>query len=307
MADGLAGQSGAGDPPLAELVADGVRKPRGVTQVVHGTPTSDGGGVSLTRLIGGRDLDMLDPFLLLDSFESDNPDDYIAGFPPHPHRGFETVTYMLHGRMRHADNQGHSGVIGPGSVQWMTAGRGIVHSEMPEQEHGLMHGFQLWVNLPRALKMTAPGYREFASDRIPTESTDGGAAVRVVAGTTDRGISGPVSGVVTDPLLLDVTLPPNQTFGQRIAPTHSAFVYVIAGRALVTGSDREPATPIDEKTMAVLGDGNYLAVAADDGGTRCLIAAARRIGEPVARSGPFVMNTREEIVQAAEDFTRGRF
>ncbi len=287
--------------------ADNARKPRAVTRIVRGTPARDGAGVSLTRVIGGPELDMLDPFLLLDSFESDDPDDYIAGFPAHPHRGFETVTYMLKGRMRHSDNQGHSGLLGPGSVQWMTAGRGIVHSEMPEQERGLMHGFQLWVNLPRAHKMTAPGYREFDADEIPSEASANGTVVRVIAGTTDSGTPGPVTGVVTAPLLLDVSLPGGRSTTQSTPDTHNAFIYVIEGDIVLPDEDALPGRSVGPRSLAVLGDGDCVTLEAGESGARCLVAAAKRIGEPVARGGPFVMNTREEIIQAAEDFRRGVF
>ena len=200
---------------------------RQITKIIKGMPTTDGAGVTLTRIIGSPELDMLDPFLLLDSFASDDPDDYIAGFPAHPHRGFETVTYMLAGKMRHEDNTGRTGVIGPGGVQWMTAGRGIIHSEMPVQEEGLLHGFQLWVNLPSEEKMTEPRYREYAASDIPLETREGGVQVRVITGMTERGTRGPVRDVITSPLYLDIRLNAFAEFTESVPVSHNAFIYVI--------------------------------------------------------------------------------
>jgi redox-sensitive bicupin YhaK (pirin superfamily) len=271
---------------------------REVARVVRGTAASDGAGVNLNRVIGGRDLPQLDPFLLLDEFRSDDAADYLAGFPEHPHRGFETVTYMLAGRMRHRDNQGNTGLLGPGSVQWMTAGRGIVHSEMPEQENGLMQGFQLWVNLPAKDKMTAPRYQDIEPGRIPeVEST--GARVRVIAGSY-RGVRGPVQAEATEPLYLDVSLKGDQKFEAPVPEGHNAFVYVyegsidIGGRAVVRGE------------LAVLRGGDTVAASAGDAGARFILVAGRPLEEPVARYGPFVMNRPEEIQQAIRDFTEGR-
>jgi redox-sensitive bicupin YhaK (pirin superfamily) len=271
---------------------------REVARVVRGTAASDGAGVKLNRVIGGRDLPQLDPFLLLDEFRSDDAADYLAGFPEHPHRGFETVTYMLAGRMRHRDNQGNTGLLGPGSVQWMTAGRGIVHSEMPEQENGLMQGFQLWVNLPAKDKMTAPRYQDIEPGRIPeVEST--GARVRVIAGSY-RGARGPVQAEATEPLYLDVSLKGDQKFEAPVPEGHNAFVYVyegsidIGGRAVVRGE------------LAVLRGGDTVAASAGDAGARFILVAGRPLEEPVARYGPFVMNRPEEIQQAIRDFTEGR-
>ena len=285
-------------------MSEGALRNRPVVRVVRGMPTSDGAGVKLTRVIGTPELDMLDPFLLLDAFESDNPDDYIAGFPSHPHRGFETVTYMLAGQMRHEDSTGHGGVIGPGGVQWMTAGRGIVHSEMPEQVEGLLKGFQLWVNLPRASKMTEPHYREHPGEAIPKESREGPAEVRVISGKTTLGTSGPVTGVVTEPLYLDVRLSAGARFVEDIPASHNAFVFVVEGELCVVGDGR--STSIDERFLAVLGDGGRVEF---ESVTDChlLLVAGRPLNEPVARGGPFVMNTREEIVQAARDFQSGSF
>lgn len=268
-----------------------------------GMPATDGAGVRLTRIIGSPDLNMVDPLLLLDCFESDNPDDYIAGFPEHPHRGFETVTYLLAGRMRHKDNAGHEGVIEPGGVQWMTAGRGIVHSEMPEQENGLLKGFQLWINLPATEKMTAPGYQEFTAAEIPVESLAGDGTVRVLAGKTDQGTVGPTHRPATDPLYFDVELPGNGTFEQRIPDSHHAVIYVIDGSAHV-GTQRKPIAP---RTLGVLSDGDYAQVTAGSEGVRFLLIAGRRLNEPVARGGPFVMNTQQEVLQAFSDYQNNRF
>jgi redox-sensitive bicupin YhaK (pirin superfamily) len=278
---------------------------RKVTRVVEGMPTMDGAGVKLTRVIGTPELQMVDPFLLLDSFESDKPGDYIAGFPSHPHRGFETVTYMLAGQMRHEDNKGHNGVIGPGGIQWMTAGRGIVHSEMPEQKEGLLHGFQLWVNLPASDKMTEPKYREFVEDAIPKETRDDGVEVRVIAGTTNPGTSGPVTGVVTDPLYLDVRLPQKATFSEEIPCSHNAFIYVVSGEVFVVEDNDQNGQVIGERSLAVLDGGVIVKIAGLTENAHCLLVAGRRIDEPVARAGPFVMNTRSELAQAARDYHSG--
>lgn len=280
---------------------------RPVIRLVNGMPTKDGAGVTLTRVIGTPELDMLDPFLLLDSFESDNPDDYIAGFPSHPHRGFETVTYMLAGQMRHEDNTGRNGVIGPGGVQWMTAGRGIVHSEMPEQKAGLLHGFQLWVNLPRADKMTDPLYREYSADEIPIETRDTGAEVRVITGTTHLGTRGPVTDVVTDPLYLDVRLSQEAKFIEEIPESHNAFVYVVKGQVSVIEDDEEGGQVVDTRSLAVLGDGKRVEIVGLSDAAHILVIAGRRLDEPVARGGPFVMNTHAEVVQAAMDYQSGKF
>jgi len=270
---------------------------REVGRVVRGRAASDGAGVKLNRVIGGPDLPQLDPFLLLDEFRSDDAADYLAGFPEHPHRGFETVTYMLAGRMRHRDNQGNTGLLGPGSVQWMTAGRGIVHSEMPEQENGLMQGFQLWVNLPAKDKMTAPRYQDIEPGRIPeVEST--GARVRVIAGSY-RGVRGPVQADATAPLYLDVFLEDGE-FEAAVPVEHNAFVYVYEGSLKVAGR------AVTRGELAVLRGGDKVAARAGDAGARFILVAGRPLKEPVARYGPFVMNRPEEIQQAMRDFTEGR-
>lgn len=275
---------------------------RSVTHVVRGTATSDGAGVRLTRVIGGAELPDLDPFLLLDEFGSDSPDDYIAGFPDHPHRGFETVTYMLDGRMRHRDNQGNSGLLGPGSIQWMTAGRGIVHSEMPEQEEGLMRGFQLWVNLPASDKMTDPRYQDIAASDIPEVTIDDGVRVRVLSGQFND-VTGPVAGVAVQPLYLDIELQAAASVSPEMPENHTAFLYVFEG-SLVVG---EANKTVQKHELAVLGPGNEVPLTASGEGARAILVAGRPLGEPVARYGPFVMNTQEEIQQAFADFSAGRF
>ena len=267
---------------------------------IEGMKTSDGAGVSMTRLIGTPRLRMLDPFLMLDFFGSDDPQAYIAGFPEHPHRGFETVTYMLAGRMRHADNHGHEGVIETGGVQWMTAGRGILHSEMPEQTEGLMRGFQLWINLPSAKKMSEPGYQEFGAAKIPVETREGGAAVKVIAGTTTQGTTGPVRAEATDALYFDVALAQGAGFAEPLPAGHTAALVVYEGGLTLP-------EPVDALRVVVLGDGERVEVTAGPQGARVLLLAGRPLNEPVAWGGPFVMNTREEVLQAFRDFEEGRF
>jgi len=278
---------------------------RRVARVVRGQSTSDGAGVKLTRVIGQRDLDTLDPFLMLDEFRSDSASDYIGGFPDHPHRGFETVTYMLAGRMRHGDNQGNSGLLTPGSVQWMTAGRGIVHSEMPEQENGLMWGFQLWVNLPAKDKMTAPRYQDIAPERIPETDPAPGVHVRVLAGTIGE-VTGPVSGIAVEPAYFDITLQPGARFSAPVAAGHNAFVYVYAGAVDVGPSDA--ARGLTRGELAVLEQGgDDVLLSARTETVRLILVAGKPLGEPVAKYGPFVMNTQEQIVQAIRDYQSGRF
>jgi hypothetical protein len=277
---------------------------RRVVRVIRGRETSDGAGVRLRRTLGGPELDHLDPFLLLDEFKSDDKDDYIAGFPDHPHRGFETVTYMLAGSMRHRDSRGNQGDLTAGSVQWMTAGRGIVHSEMPRQQDGLMWGFQLWVNLPAAEKMTEPRYQDVSPDRVPEVVPSTGARVRVVAGRV-AGVEGPVAGIVTRPLYLDVSLDAGASFAHELPAGHNAFAYVFDGEAEV-GPPDEAGTRVAAGHLAVLGEGDACLARAGEHGARALLVAARPIGEPVVRYGPFVMNTREEIQEALRDFREGR-
>ena len=278
---------------------------RRVARVVRGQPTSDGAGVKLTRVIGQRDLDTLDPFLMLDEFRSDSASDYIGGFPDHPHRGFETVTYMLAGRMRHGDNQGNSGLLTPGSVQWMTAGRGIVHSEMPEQENGLMWGFQLWVNLPAKDKMTAPRYQDIAPERIPETDPAPGVHARVLAGTIGE-VTGPVSGIAVEPAYFDITLQPGARFSAPVAAGHNAFVYVYAGSVDIGPTDA--ARGLTRGELAVLEQGGVdVLLSARAEPVRLILVAGKPLGEPVAKYGPFVMNTQEQIVQAIRDYQSGRF
>jgi redox-sensitive bicupin YhaK (pirin superfamily) len=277
--------------------------PRAVVQTLRGQPASDGAGVKLTRVIGQPRLPDLDPFLLLDEFGTDKAEDYIAGFPDHPHRGFETVTYMLDGRMRHKDNHGHEGVLEPGAVQWMTAGRGIVHSEMPEQREGRMRGFQLWMNLPARDKMTAPNYQEFGGDRLPVVERTG-VNIKIIAGRLD-GAVGPVKQPATDPIYMDIRLDAGVDFALPVPAGHAAFVYVYEG-SLTVGASREAAT-IGAQELAVLGDGAEVQLSGRAPRSRAILVAGRPLREPVARYGPFVMNTREEIMQAFTDFQSGRF
>ena len=274
-----------------------------VGRKLRGRPASDGAGVKLTRVIGSPDLDMLDPFLLLDEFGTDRAEDYLAGFPDHPHRGFETVTYMLDGRMRHKDNHGNEGLLVPGSVQWMTAGRGLVHSEMPEQQAGRMRGFQLWVNLPARNKMDAPQYQEFAPESIPVVPVAEGVSVKVIAGQVGD-VRGPIAQPATDPLYLDITLDAGATWQQPLPDGHNAFAYVFEGEAEV--GIGEDARPVAMQELAVLGGGSVFAVRAGAAGARLILVAGRPLREPVARYGPFVMNTKEEIMQAFVDFQEGR-
>ncbi len=272
---------------------------RTISRTVTGVETSDGAGVRLRRLIASPELDMLDPFLLLDVFRSDDPDDYIAGFPPHPHRGFETVTYLLAGRFRHRDSAGHEGVIRAGGVQWMTAGSGIEHSEMPEQEQGLLYGFQLWVNLPAADKMIPPRYQEIEAGAIPQERHNG-CLVRVIAGTTAQGTTGAVQAIAARPTYLDVSLEAGHRFDQPVPAGHTAFIYVIEGELAIG------ATRVTADMLAVLGDGEQLTAHAV-GNARFLLVAGQPFNEPVARQGPFVMNTAAEIQQAFTDYRDGLF
>ena len=270
---------------------------------ISGIETSDGDGVKLTRVIGTQQLNMLDPFLLLDCFESDDASDYIGGFPEHPHRGFETVTYLLNGRMRHKDSKGHEGVIEPGGVQWMSAGKGILHSEMPEQEQGLLKGFQLWVNLPASAKMGEPAYQEYVPEIMPVEHNESGIQIRVIAGTTDAGTLGPVKNDYTQPYYFDMQLPANTGFEQTLPNAHNAFVYVIDGDVSIAGADE----PIAEKQLGILSNGEQLNLQSGASGARLLLIAGKPLNEPVARGGPFVMNTKAEIMQAFNDYSQGKF
>jgi redox-sensitive bicupin YhaK (pirin superfamily) len=278
--------------------------PARVARKIRGRPTSDGAGVKLTRVIGGPDLPELDPFLLLDEFGTDRAEDYIAGFPSHPHRGFETVTYMLDGRMRHKDNHGNEGLLTPGSVQWMTAGRGLVHSEMPEQESGRMRGFQLWVNLPAREKMTDPKYQEFAPENIPVAKPSAGVSVKVIAGKVGE-VIGPIVQPATDPVYLDISLDAGKEWDYALPEGHNAFAYVFEGAATVGEGDE--ARALETHEMAVLGGGDLLQLRAGAQAARLIVVAGRPLREPVMRHGPFVMNTKQELMQAFVDFQEGRF
>ena len=278
---------------------------RKISQLVTGQPTTDGAGVELVRVIGQPVLMDLDPFLLLDTFRSDNPDDYIAGFPPHPHRGFETVTYLLNGRMRHKDNAGNEGVIESGGIQWMTAGKGIVHSEMPEQENGLLEGFQLWINLPASHKMTTPAYQEHDETQIPVETRDG-TEIRVITGQTSTGTVGPVHQPLTEPLYLDVTLQSGTRFSEPVAAGHRAIVYVVRGTLEIEGID-SATHAVSRDQLAVLDDGDEVDFNAGEAETRFLLIAGKPLNEPIARGGPFVMNTPDEVRQAFSDYQSGNF
>jgi len=278
---------------------------RRLRKLITGMPATDGAGVKLVRVIGQPSMMDLDPFLLLDAFRSDNADDYIAGFPPHPHRGFETVTYLLEGRMRHKDNAGNEGVIEPGGIQWMTAGKGIVHSEMPEQENGRLEGFQLWVNLPAAHKMTQPLYQEHDAASIPSE-TRTGTSIKVITGKTSKGTTGPITQPLTDPLYLDVDLEANTDFDEPLPIEHNAFVYVIEGTVTLKTETGESAI-VSRDQLAILSEGNSVSLRGQDEGARFLLIAGKPIGEPIARGGPFVMNTQAEVKQAFTDYQSGEF
>jgi hypothetical protein len=270
---------------------------RTIKQVIQGQPASDGAGVKLTRSLGSANHLRADPFLMLDAFSSENPDDYVAGFPSHPHRGFETVTYLLDGHMLHEDHLGNRGNLRSGGVQWMTAGRGIIHSEMPQQENGRMRGFQLWINLPAKEKMKPAGYRDIQPEEIPGVPFPDGN-LKIVAGSYE-GTSGPVQGGSTEPLYWDVQLNPGKTFQAKIPGTHAVYVYPFEGSAEI--ADRVLKT----HQGGVLGSGDAIGVKAGADGARLLVLAAKPIGEPVVQYGPFVMNTREEIEQAIRDYQNG--
>jgi quercetin 2,3-dioxygenase len=281
---------------------------RALESVIESIPASDGAGVKLRRSIGSRQHLRVDPFLMLDEFFSDDPNDYLAGFPSHPHRGFETVTYMLDGHMQHQDHLGNRGDLTPGSVQWMTAGRGIIHSEMPQQQAGRMRGFQLWINLPGKEKMKPASYRDIPPEQIPVVTLSNGARVKVIAGVLEhdgKRTSGPVQGVTTDPLYFDVELPANTELSLPVGADHNAFVYPYEGTLLVGAAEKRSL--IRTRDAGVLGSGDTLGVTAGDAGARFLLLAAKPIREPVVQYGPFVMNTREEIEQALQDFQSGRF
>ena len=266
--------------------------------------TSDGAGVKLTRVIGTPLLRNIDPFLMLDEFHSDDPGDYLAGFPDHPHRGFETVTYMIEGRFRHRDNKGHEGLLETGGAQWMTAGRGIVHSEMPEQKEGTVRGFQLWLNLPRKDKMCEPSYRDLQPGDIPHARLESGATVRVLAGKVGN-VVGPIDGRTTEPVYLDVELPAGAVADLPVPSTHEGFIYPFDGDVIVGAPGRERTLARGELGVLTKGDGVRLR--AKSGSARALVIAGKPIGEPIVQYGPFVMTTPEEVEQAVRDFQAGKF
>ncbi|GDY26329.1 hypothetical protein AHAT_22190 [Agarivorans sp. Toyoura001] len=275
---------------------------RQLEKVVAGQATSDGAGVKLTRMLGNAQLKHLDPFLMLDCFESDKPDDYLAGFPEHPHRGFQTVTYILNGRMRHKDNAGHESVIEAGGVQWMNAGRGVIHSEMPEQENGLLKGFQLWVNLAAEHKMSAPGYQELSAEQIPVSQDEQGNVIRVVAGELANGIKGAVQTQQTAASYLDISLVESADLNLALPTHHHGFVYVIEGEVTIGQSKQA----IKAYQLGVLSEGDELRLQSQQA-SRVLVVTGEPINQPIAWGGPFVMNTREEVLQAFDDFQNNKF
>ncbi|NNM61865.1 MAG: pirin family protein [Steroidobacteraceae bacterium] len=285
---------------------------RGLARVIASMAASDGAGVKLRRSLGSAQYQRLDPFLMLDEFGTENPDDYIAGFPPHPHRGFETVTYMIDGRMQHRDHLGNVGDLGPGGVQWMSAARGVIHSEMPQQDQGRMRGFQLWINLPAAEKMKPASYRDIPAEQIPVAALPGGGRIKVIAGTVtigERRIDGPINGAAaklsTDPLYLDLSLPAGAEFTQSITSGYSALVYVYEGGAAVHAAQGPQDLPL--QGAGILDTrGEAVRLEAGPAGARLLLLAAKPIGEPIVQHGPFVMNTREQIETAIRDYQAGR-
>ncbi len=288
--------------PSQPLQDEKVTRPRAVERTLAGTATSDGAGVKLVRVLTQDLQRRLDPYLMLDAFGTDRPEDYIGGFPNHPHRGFETVTYMIAGRMRHRDSAGNEGLLSNGGVQWMTAGRGIIHSELPEQEEGSMEGFQLWLNLPAADKMAPAWYRDFQNDDIPEFTTPAGVTARVIAGSS-HGVPGAMQRDVTQPLYLDLHFSGPGSFSQALPAGHNAFVYVYRGGVRIGD------TQVPLQRMAILrneADADGVVLSAD-GPARVLLIAGKPLGEPIAQYGPFVMNTNEEVFQAVEDFRAGRF
>jgi redox-sensitive bicupin YhaK (pirin superfamily) len=279
---------------------------RNIQTIIPGVATSDGAGVKLRRSFGGQERARLDPFLMLDEFSSNDPNDYVAGFPAHPHRGFETVTYMLEGHMLHEDHLGNQGHLKTGGVQWMTAGRGIIHSEMPQQVSGAMRGFQLWINLPAIEKMKPAGYKDIQTEDIPKTSLANGGSVKVIAGSYQyegNDINGPIQGITTAPLFLDVHLPPNTEFDHLISKELNAFIYVYEGDLEVG----DPMKIVPKQAAIVLGDGDRLKVKAGALGAQFIALAALPLHEPIVQHGPFVMNTQAEIEQAIDDYQNNRF
>ena len=280
--------------------------PRQIEKIIEPEPVIEGAGVHLKRSIATETLDYLDPFLLLDHFESSNPREYQAGFPLHPHRGIETVTYVLRGEVHHKDTLGNSGSIGAGDVQWMTAGRGIMHEEMPQVRPEGIAGFQLWVNLPAKLKMTKPRYQDIRSGVIPEIKREGGARIRAITGTID-GVSGPVTGIAANPIYLDVFVPAHASFIQPIERGHTAFAYVFEGKAKFAGDGKEDGTMVSYPRLVVLSDGDYVKVVTGGTPVRFLLVSGKSLQEPIARYGPFVMNTQEEIERTLQELSQGTF
>ena len=286
------------NPPLHTQT---VHRPRTVERLVAGQATSDGAGVKLTRVLTQNLQQRLDPFLMLDAFGSDKPDDYIAGFPDHPHRGFETVTYMLAGRMLHRDSAGNEGLLENGDVQWMTAGKGVIHSEIPQQEEGVMEGFQLWLNLPKRDKINPPWYKDFKNNQLPKYVTTAGVAVTVIAGESN-GVTGAVTRDITQPCYLDLHMPGGSKFEQQLSPTHNAFLYVYRGEVSISGK------AVPAQRMAIFAnepdsDGVVIEASSD---AKLIFISGQPLKEPIVQYGPFVMNTQQEIYEALSDFREGR-
>ena len=285
-------------------IKDTVKNSRQIEHLYAGVDTQDGAGVKLTRVLTQQLQERLDPYLMLDNFKSHNPDDYVAGFPNHPHRGFETITYMITGRMRHRDSAGNEGLLQNGGVQWMTAASGVIHSELPEQENGAMEGFQLWLNLPAKDKMNDPWYKDFQSDDLPKYSTEDGVDVTVIAGQS-HGIEGAVTRDITEPTYLDIHLPAGTIFSQAIPADHNAFAFVYRGTIEIAGET------VPTKTMAILEnntDTDGVTITADSSeDTKVILITGRPLGEPIVQYGPFVMNSQQEIMQAVTDFQSGKF
>jgi redox-sensitive bicupin YhaK (pirin superfamily) len=279
---------------------------RQIEHIIPGVLTSDGAGVRLRRSLGGADRQRLDPFLMLDEFSSNDPDDYVAGFPPHPHRGFETVTYMLEGHMLHEDHLGNQGHLKTGGVQWMTAGRGIIHSEMPQQESGTMRGFQLWINLPAKEKMKPAAYQDIQEESIPRRTLLGGGLIKVIAGEyrdlNGQITSGPIHGLSTEPIFFDIHLSPNETFSHPIPIAHNSFLYVYEDDLVVANSNQMSL----RQAALVLGSGDGVTLKAGVRGAKVILLAAKPLHEPIVQHGPFVMNTPEEIKQAIDDYQNNR-
>ena len=281
-------------------------QPRKVVKIIEPQTVMEGAGVRLKRSIASATLDHLDPFLLFDHFGSDNPADYVKGFPMHPHRGIETVTYMINGHVNHKDSIGNSGSINSGDIQWMTAGGGIMHEEMPQPARQEMVGFQLWVNLPARLKMTPPRYQDIASNQIPEVNREDGVKIRVIAGQVD-GVRGAVSEIYADPAYLDVSVPANGSFSHPVERGHTAFAYVFEGRGYFGSGENPAENPVSQPGLVIFGDGDYIQAGAANEPVRFLLVSGNPLDEPIARYGPFVMNTQEEIQQALEDLKNGTF